>query len=127
MTPLLGGFIADKYLGRYWTILLFCSIYAAGLALVVVFSSPDNINQGMFFFAMYIIALGTGGIKPNVSTMGADQFDDNCPADAIEKESYFNWFYWYDYVFLFQFMYLNHGSFMYPGLLIWERLSRILQ
>jgi dipeptide/tripeptide permease len=25
---------------------------------------------------MYVIALGTGGIKPNVSTMGADQFDE---------------------------------------------------
>jgi peptide/histidine transporter 3/4 len=49
----------------------------------------------MFFMAMYIVALGTGGIKPNVSTMGAEQFDDSCPEDLVEKESYFNWFYWY--------------------------------
>ena len=42
----------------------------------------------------YIVALGTGGIKPNVSTMGADQFDDNYAQDRKEKESFFNWFYW---------------------------------
>lgn len=95
VTPLLGGLIADKYLGRYWTILIFCLIYVFGLALVVVFSSPRSINKEMFFIAMYIIALGTGGIKPNVSTMGAEQFDENCPEDLVEKESYFNWFYWY--------------------------------
>ena len=94
LTPLIGGLVADKYLGRYWTIMLFCAIYAVGLALVVVFSAPGAINDGMFFLSMYIVALGTGGIKPNVSTMGADQFDDKFEQDRKEKESFFNWFYW---------------------------------
>ena len=49
LTPLIGGLVADKYLGRYWTIMLFCAIYAVGLALVVVFSAPGAINDGMFF------------------------------------------------------------------------------
>ena len=53
VTPLLGGYIADTYLGRYYTILVFISIYLLGL-----------------------VSLGTGGIKPNVSTLGADQFDE---------------------------------------------------
>ena len=43
---------------------------------------------------MYIIAIGTGGIKPNVSTLGADQFDIRYKQDRKEKESYFNYFYW---------------------------------
>ena len=73
VTPLIGGYIADKYLGRYWTIIIFCVIYCVGLAMVVIFSAPGTINEGMFFLAMYIVALGTGGIKPNVSTMGAGQ------------------------------------------------------
>ncbi len=34
---------------------------------------------------------GTGGIKPNVSTMGADQFDDRYSRDRKEKGSFFNW------------------------------------
>lgn len=55
---------------------------------------PGNSSPAIVFPAMYIIALGTGGIKPNVCTMGADQFDDRYSRDRKEKESFFNWFYW---------------------------------
>lgn len=37
------------------------------------------------------MALGTGGIKPNVSAFGADQFDEADPQDRREKTSFFNW------------------------------------
>ena len=37
------------------------------------------------------LSSGTGGIKPNVSTMGADQFDERYSRDRKEKESFFNW------------------------------------
>jgi peptide/histidine transporter 3/4 len=93
-TPLLGGFVADKYLGRYWTILVFSAFYLLGLVIVVFGADPKNINEGTFFFGMYVIALGTGGIKPNVSTLGADQYDDRYPAERKGKESFFNYFYW---------------------------------
>ena len=49
-------------------------------------------NPDIVFPAIYIIAIGTGGIKPNVSTLGADQFDDRYSKDRLEKESFFNWF-----------------------------------
>jgi dipeptide/tripeptide permease len=45
------------------------------------------------FGALGVIALGTGGIKPNVSAFGADQFDETDPQDKAEKASFFNWFY----------------------------------
>eukprot|EP00981_Chlorochromonas_danica_P011457 scaffold4013_cov192-Ochromonas_danica.AAC.2 len=94
VTPLLGGYLADTYLGRYKTILIFCSIYLLGLALVVVSAEPDNLSIDVLFPAIYIIALGTGGIKPNVSTMGADQFNIRYSQDRKELASFFNWFYW---------------------------------
>ena len=84
--------------------------------MVVVGSIPGKVSVSLFFPAIYIIAIGahrccslnavfiahrsmflgagTGGIKPNVSTMGADQFDDRYSKDRKEKGSYFNWFYW---------------------------------
>lgn len=91
VTPLLGGYIADTYLGRYYTILVFISIYLVGLVLVVLGSIPGHVSPAVFFPAIYIVSLGTGGIKPNVSTLGADQFDERYAADRKEKESFFNW------------------------------------
>jgi peptide/histidine transporter 3/4 len=65
-----------------------------GLILVVTGAVPGDTSPALFFLAIYVIALGTGGIKPNVSTMGADQFDDRYSQDRKEKGSFFNWFYW---------------------------------
>ena len=92
LTPLVGGYIADTYLGRYRAILVFCSIYMLGLVLVVLASVPGDASPALVFPAMYIIAIGTGGIKPNVSTLGADQFDERYSQDRREKESFFNWY-----------------------------------
>ena len=92
--PLVGGYISETYLGRYKTILVFCMVYLVGLVLIVVGSIPDNARPLIVFPAIYVIAIGTGGIKPNVSTFGADQFDDRYLQDRTEKESFFNWFYW---------------------------------
>lgn len=52
-------------------------------------ASPFQV--GIFFCALYIIAIGTGGTKPNISTMGADQFDDFETKERNQKLSFFNW------------------------------------
>lgn len=51
----------------------------------------SSFQVGMFYCALYIIAIGTGGTKPNISTMGADQFDDFEPKEKTYKLSFFNW------------------------------------
>ena len=45
----------------------------------------------IFFSALYIIAIGTGGTKPNISTLGVEQFDDFEPKERAQKLSFFNW------------------------------------
>lgn len=35
------------------------------------------------------------GIKPNCSTMGADQFDMKIEQDLKESKQFFSYFYWY--------------------------------
>lgn len=51
----------------------------------------SSLQVGIFFCALYIIAIGTGGTKPNISTMGADQFDEFEPKEKSQKLSFFNW------------------------------------
>ncbi|KAL6278073.1 hypothetical protein ACE6H2_021674 [Prunus campanulata] len=108
VTPLLGAFLADAYLGRYWTIAAFSIIYVFGMTLLTLSASvqglkppcdtnnvchPTGLQAGVFFMGLYLIALGTGGIKPCVSSFGADQFDDSDEAEKKNKGSFFNWFY----------------------------------
>jgi len=53
----------------------------------------SSLQYGIFFLALYIIAIGTGGTKPNISTMGADQFDEFEPKERTHKLSFFNWWF----------------------------------
>ncbi|CAI0418445.1 unnamed protein product [Linum tenue] len=109
ITPLIGAILADAYWGRYWTIAAFSTIYFIGMCTLtlsasVPFLKPSECvgslcppatppQYAVFFFGLYLIALGTGGIKPCVSSFGADQFDDTDPRERVNKGSFFNWFY----------------------------------
>ena len=47
----------------------------------------------LFFFALYLIAIAIGGVKPCISTLGADQFDEEDEKERPMKQSFFN--YWW--------------------------------
>lgn len=70
---------------------------------------PSAAQSAVFFFSLYLIALGTGGIKPCVSSFGADQFDDTDPTERRRKGSFFNWFYFC----------INIGAFVSGTCLVW--------
>ncbi|KAM6546688.1 hypothetical protein CsatB_027424 [Cannabis sativa] len=109
LTPLIGAIMADAYWGRYWTIGVFSTIYFIGMCVLTISASvpalkpPECVGSvcpvaspaqyGVFFVGLYMIALGTGGIKPCVSSFGADQFDDTDSKERVKKGSFFNWFY----------------------------------
>ncbi|KAF6152864.1 hypothetical protein GIB67_000887 [Kingdonia uniflora] len=63
----------------------------------------------IFIVGLYLIALGTGGIKPCVSSFGADQFDDTDPSERVKKGSFFNWFYFS----------INLGALISSSFLVW--------
>lgn len=107
LTPLLGAWLADSLWGRYKTIIVFSVIYLLGMVLLALSAwtplglvpdpdlYPTGLQNAALFTSLYIVALGTGGIKPNVSAFGADQFDETDPQDRKEKTSFFNWFYFF--------------------------------
>ncbi|KAI3442122.1 Cyanate hydratase (Cyanase) [Psidium guajava] len=51
----------------------------------------STLQLALFYGALYALALGTGGTKPNISTIGADQLDDFDPKEKSHKLSFFNW------------------------------------
>lgn len=56
-----------------------------------VCNKASTSQVAFFYSALYIIAIGAGGTKPNISTFGADQFDDFDPHEKELKVSFFNW------------------------------------
>ena len=71
--PLLGGWLADRFFGKYHTILWFSLIYCAGHACLAMFED----SRTGFFAGLGLIALGAGGIKPLVASFMGDQFDQS--------------------------------------------------
>jgi POT family proton-dependent oligopeptide transporter len=69
---IIGGFLADKVLGRFKTIFYTSIIYCLGHLMLAVF----EMNYNLFFMGLMLIALGAGGVKPNVTAMVGDQFDN---------------------------------------------------
>ncbi|KAL8517443.1 hypothetical protein ACS0TY_015620 [Phlomoides rotata] len=105
LMPLIGGFIADAYLGRFYTVLVSSVVYLMGLLLLTMSRvvpslrpcmgktcvDPRRIHEIFFFLAIYLISVGTGGHKPSLESFGADQFDDDHPKERRDKMSFFNW------------------------------------
>ncbi|XP_053606765.1 peptide transporter family 1-like [Plodia interpunctella] len=74
--PIIGGVLADNYLGKFRTILYLMFVYAAGNILVAVTAIPQVPFSGRIFtmIGLLMITMGTGGIKPCVTAFGGDQF-----------------------------------------------------
>eukprot|EP00250_Pteridium_aquilinum_P015184 c22431_g1_i3 orf=782-2200(+) len=55
--------------------------------------TAHGVQLVVLYVGLYLIALGNGGIKPNVSSFGADQFDEHDSKEWKYMSSFFNWFY----------------------------------
>ncbi|CAN4108211.1 unnamed protein product [Withania somnifera] len=107
---LLGGYLSDSYLASFWTILIFGFIELSGFILLSVQAhlpqlKPPKCNmltdgdqcveaKGfkalIFFVALYLVALGSGCVKPNMISHGADQFNQEDTKQSKQLSRYFN-------------------------------------
>jgi proton-dependent oligopeptide transporter, POT family len=73
LTPMLGGFIADRFLGNRLCIMLGGLLMATGQMLLFIsattFSSDLELARTLLYVALGIIILGNGFFKPNISSM----------------------------------------------------------
>ncbi|KAK2966306.1 hypothetical protein RJ640_018117 [Escallonia rubra] len=108
---LLGGFLADSFLGRYRTIAIFTLIQILGTAMLAISTKlpqlrpppchtgvinnckqANGFQMGILYMALYLIALGTGGLKSSVSGFGTDQFDEKHEKEKAQMAFFFNRF-----------------------------------
>ena len=85
--PLLGGWISDRFFGKYNTVLWLSLVYCAGHACLALFED----HRTGFYTGLFLIALGSGGIKPLVSAFVGDQFDQTNKSRAKVVYDAFYW------------------------------------
>ncbi|KAL3726910.1 hypothetical protein ACJRO7_031763 [Eucalyptus globulus] len=110
ITAVLGLYVADAHLGRYWTSVVALAVYLTGMSIwTLAVSLPglqpprcpeadggncekaSALQLAVFYGALYMLAVGSGGAEANVSTIGADQFDDFDPREKAHKLAFSNW------------------------------------
>jgi POT family proton-dependent oligopeptide transporter len=85
LTPFLGGLLADRVLGRYKTILYFSGPYILGHVILGGFETRTGL-----FIALGLLALGSGSIKPNTSTLMGQMYEEQKKSALLsEAFSYF--------------------------------------
>ncbi|KAH8928684.1 oligopeptide transporter [Atractiella rhizophila] len=77
--PLLGGYLADTYWGRYKTVCIAVGVAIIGHILLVISSVPSVIKHpdgalACFSIAIVIMGLGTGAFKATISPLVAEQY-----------------------------------------------------
>lgn len=103
--PILGGLIADNFLGKYWTIVGFSLPYVVGQVLVGVE------DKTFVLIALGLLAMGSGVIKPNISTLMGLTYDQQRPGQEQLRTNAFSWFY----------MAINIGAFLSQFTMPWLR------
>jgi POT family proton-dependent oligopeptide transporter len=93
--PLLGGWLADRWFGKYRTVLWLSLVYCLGHLCLAMFEH----SVAGFYTGLALIALGAGGIKPCVAAFVGDQFDEG---NRRLAKVVFDAFYWI----------INVGSFL---------------
>jgi len=94
LTPILGGWVSDKFLGQRKTVYIGGIVMALGQFLLatsalMAHSIDPATRLFIFNFGLGVLIMGNGFFKPNISTIVGNYYDDNDPM----KDAAFNIFY----------------------------------
>ncbi|KAL6845156.1 hypothetical protein ACP4OV_024651 [Aristida adscensionis] len=110
MVAVLIAVFADIFLGRYMTVIISCLVEIVGLVLLTLQAQSARLrppkcgfpvdpacqrvhgsNEAFLYAALYLIAIGSAGIKAGLPAHCADQFDEKHPVEKLQMSSFFNW------------------------------------
>ncbi|XP_060214510.1 protein NRT1/ PTR FAMILY 2.13-like [Lycium barbarum] len=108
--PLLGAYISDAHIGRFWTI-AFASVFEMlGMLTFTLIpwlpqlhpptcnvgqqcKGPNKAQMGFLAMGLGFLSIGSGGIRPCSIPFGVDQFDSTTDEGRKGIASFFNWYY----------------------------------
>ncbi|KAK6915842.1 Proton-dependent oligopeptide transporter family [Dillenia turbinata] len=96
LLALVGGYISDSYLGSFWTMLIFGFVELSPPKCNNMITDGEHCVEAkglkalIFFVALYLVALGSGCVKPNMIAHGADQFSKVNSNQSKRLSTYFN-------------------------------------
>ncbi len=95
-SPVLGGYLADKYLGSTKTILIGAVCTGIGYAILAI----PKPTEMVFYTGLFVVAMSNGLFKANISVLVGNLYHKNSPL----KDAGYNIFY----------MGINVGAFLAP-------------
>lgn len=89
--PLVGGYMADTYWGRYKTINVAIGVATLGHIIILISSVPGVIEHsdvaiGVFSLGLIFFGIGVGFFKCNVSPLIAEQYESAHPRPVVFTE-----------------------------------------
>jgi peptide/histidine transporter 3/4 len=125
LTPVLGAFLADTYWGKYKTVAISVVFYLTGLLTITASAVIPSLRPAscegtscppatgfqyfVFFASLYLVSIGTGGVKSALLPFGADQYNDANLEESKRKQSFFSLF----------FIAINLGVFISGTVVVW--------
>ncbi|KAL7197743.1 hypothetical protein ACSBR2_020297 [Camellia fascicularis] len=108
--PLIDALIADSFAGRFWTILVGSIFYQLGLVSITISAilpqlrpppcptqkncqEASSLQLWVLYLSLFFLLIGAGGIRPNVITFAADQFDKIKSKVEARSWNFFNWYF----------------------------------
>ncbi|CAI0426458.1 unnamed protein product, partial [Linum tenue] len=101
LLTVVGGFVTDSFLNRFWTFIASCTTELLGIMLLTIQAeqsrlqpppneTPSASQAAILYGGLYAIAVGFGGIKASLPAHGADQLDHG---NQARISAFFNWFF----------------------------------
>ncbi|RYQ86976.1 hypothetical protein S83_072213 [Arachis hypogaea] len=107
---ILVAVLADTWIGRCKSVLVSAFFEFLGLSLLTVQAHSKTLkpplcnvldptakcdklagsNQAFLYLGLYVLALGSAGVKASLPSHGADQFDEKHPKESVQMSTFFN-------------------------------------